>query len=529
MTRAHSSRARGVSAISTLLLLAVLLTSSATLAVVHAAPKTQTKTKVLILGAGVAGVTAARTLTANNITDYLILEAQDVIGGRLKQAPLGDVKIEMGGNWVEGVGGKVENPVWALAKQYGLKTTKTVLEDRITIMADGKLDTSDVNKEWDEKFAKAQEIIADHARRGLEDISTRTALLMAGWRLKSPLHDLYEYFEIDYEFCSDASINSGFYTADISTFEEYGEDNMFVTDQRGYKFIAEKLLEEAQAKNKVRFNQRVTDVVYDKSGVTVTTRDGSIYRADYVISTFSLGVYQENEVSFTPPLPEWKTEALFKFRMEIYQKIFLNFPRKWWSNNTFTLFASERKGYYPIWQNVMAPGYFEPASDGKRNIIMVTLTGNEATRAERLTNDQIIDEVMAVLRQMYPGQEIPRPTDIVVPRWKADPLFHGSFTNWPLGMTLESWENLVAPLNKRFFFSGEMASLTMFGYVHGALDAGQTTASQVVQCIKSKCPTFKYFPTGLKACAQRPTTLRRREQGPRGHVVMSTGQEGVEI
>ncbi|KAJ3350401.1 hypothetical protein GGF32_004854 [Allomyces javanicus] len=525
------SRARRTSrpvAAHVLLLLAVLLASTATIAV-HAAPKNQIKTKVLILGAGVAGVSAARALNARNITDFLILEAQDVIGGRLKQAQLGDVKIEVGGNWVEGVGGKTENPVWTLAQKYGLKTIKTDFDDRITIKSDGTLDTSDVAEEWEEKFKKAQEIVADHVKRGLQDISVRTALQLAGWRNKSPLHDLYEYFEIDYEYASDASINSGFNTADGDTFEEYGEDNYFVTDQRGYKLIAEKLLEESKATTKVHFNKRVTDVAYDKSGVTVTTRDGCTYRADYVISTFALGVYQENEVKFTPALPEWKTEALYKFHIEDYQKIFLNFPYQWWSNHTFTLFASERKGYYPIFQNVMASGYMPKSADGKRNIFMVTLTGNEAVRAERLTDAQIIDEIMAVLHQMYPKQSIPRPTAAVTPRWKSDPLFHGSFTNWPLGMTVESWENLVAPLNKRFFFSGEMASLNQFGYVHGALNAGAETADQVAQCLKGKCPRFKYYPTGLKACAQHATTLRRRADGPRGHVVMSTGQQGVEM
>ncbi|KNE60213.1 hypothetical protein AMAG_18487 [Allomyces macrogynus ATCC 38327] len=147
--------------------------------------------------------------------------------------------------------------------------------------------------------------------------------------------------------------------------------------------------------------------------------------------------------------------------IEDYQKIFLNFPYQLWSNHTFTLFASERKGYYPIFQNDMAAVYMPKSANGKRNIFK--LTGNEAVRPERLTDAQIIDEIMAVLRQMYPKQTIPRPTAAVIPRWKSDPLFHGSFTNWPLGMTVESWENLVAPLNKRFFFSGEMASMNQFG------------------------------------------------------------------
>ena len=44
----------------------------------------QERKKVLILGAGAAGITAAMTLYDQGITDFLVLEAQDYIGGRIK-------------------------------------------------------------------------------------------------------------------------------------------------------------------------------------------------------------------------------------------------------------------------------------------------------------------------------------------------------------------------------------------------------------------------------------------------------------
>ena len=59
-----------------------------------------TKTKVLILGGGLSGITAAKTLLDNNIKDFYILEGQDYIGGRIHAAQFEGVTIEEGANWL---------------------------------------------------------------------------------------------------------------------------------------------------------------------------------------------------------------------------------------------------------------------------------------------------------------------------------------------------------------------------------------------------------------------------------------------
>ena len=58
------------------------------------------KAKVLILGAGLSGITAAKTLLENNITDFYVLEGQDYIGGRIHAFEFEGVTIETGANWL---------------------------------------------------------------------------------------------------------------------------------------------------------------------------------------------------------------------------------------------------------------------------------------------------------------------------------------------------------------------------------------------------------------------------------------------
>lgn len=95
----------------------------------HKRAKTR-RAKVLILGAGVAGIMAAKTLQENGVQDFLILEAQDYIGGRFKQQSFAGVNLEEGANWIHYAGDK-ENPLWELKQKYNLGGVFTNYSDVI--------------------------------------------------------------------------------------------------------------------------------------------------------------------------------------------------------------------------------------------------------------------------------------------------------------------------------------------------------------------------------------------------------------
>ena len=64
----------------------------------------KSETEVLVLGAGIAGTSAAKTLSDGGIKNFLILEAEDRIGGRVKNTVLqSGVRVELGANWIQGI------------------------------------------------------------------------------------------------------------------------------------------------------------------------------------------------------------------------------------------------------------------------------------------------------------------------------------------------------------------------------------------------------------------------------------------
>eukprot|EP00058_Branchiostoma_floridae_P022801 XP_002608291.1 hypothetical protein BRAFLDRAFT_87971 [Branchiostoma floridae] len=80
-------------------------------------PKVTARTKVVIIGGGMAGISAAHRLTTAGWTDMKIVEARDRPGGRIWTLRSGPNIIELGANWIHGSEG---NPIYKLATDHNL-------------------------------------------------------------------------------------------------------------------------------------------------------------------------------------------------------------------------------------------------------------------------------------------------------------------------------------------------------------------------------------------------------------------------
>lgn len=86
-------------------------------------------------------------------------------------------------------------------------------------------------------------------------------------------------------------------------------------DQRGYAYIAQAEAAEFLQPQQLILNQTVNLIKYDNDSVTVHTTGGLKIIADHVLCTFSIGVLQHADITFQPPLPDWKIEAINSFEM----------------------------------------------------------------------------------------------------------------------------------------------------------------------------------------------------------------------
>src|SRR6516162_6863463 len=77
--------------------------------------------EVLVIGAGIAGLTAARDLAVDGY-DVAILEARERIGGRIWTSRDLGVPADLGASWIHGF---EDNPISRLAKRYGIEILRT--------------------------------------------------------------------------------------------------------------------------------------------------------------------------------------------------------------------------------------------------------------------------------------------------------------------------------------------------------------------------------------------------------------------
>jgi polyamine oxidase len=437
--------------------------------------------KVLVLGAGMSGITAAKTLDEGGVEDFTILEGYERIGGRMRKAEFAGTIIELGANWVQGL---KNNPIWDFAQKYDLQGNYTIAypEPGYYIVRDenGQDVTSQDNLEAMAKAAdKLDEIVKERRASGMADIDVRTGLRLAGWQPENTAQSSAEYFYVDF----DAAVRPHYVSAKVQSFtngsiDSTGGKQFFVFDKRGYAVLVEEMAKSFLEPEdpRLRVKQVVDSIKWNNNGVEVSTVTGEMYTADYLLITFSIGVLKSNAVKFIPDLPAKILEPIYKIEMTNYIKIFLKFPSRFWDKKQYILYASERRGYYPVFQDLEVDAGLP---DGSLNILIVTVTGEEATRVQDQSDKETEAEIMIVLRNIY-GKDIPDPVAFMYPRWLHDPLFYGCYSNNPIGISHDDYLALTSNVS-RMYFAGEATNELYNGFVHGAYFSGLNRAKKMLQ------------------------------------------------
>ncbi|PRQ54762.1 putative spermine oxidase [Rosa chinensis] len=438
------------------------------------------RSSVIIIGAGVSGLSAAKLLIEKGVEDVVILEASDRIGGRIRKQEFGGLSVELGAGWIVGVGGEQLNPVWELAEKTNLRTcfsdysnARFNIYDRSGNLIPSGLAADSYKKAVESAMEKLRELEADACYGG--DVSKVPEPPSCGFSStqKTPIELAIDFTLHDFEMAE---------VEPIATYNDFGEQEFLVADERGYEHLLYKMADDflftSEGKildSRLSLNKVVRELKHSRDGVTVMTEDGCVYQANYVILSASIGVLQSNLISFSPPLPRWKTEAIEKLDVMVYTKIFLKFPHKFWPcgpGKEFFIYAHERRGYYTFWQHM------ENAYPGS-NILVVTLTNGESKRVEAQTDEETVKEAMGVLRDMF-GPNIPEATDILVPRWWNNRFQRGSYSNYPIISNHQVVRDIKAPVGC-IFFTGEHTSEKYSGYVHGAYLTGIDTANALLE------------------------------------------------
>ncbi|MDU4252676.1 flavin monoamine oxidase family protein [Pseudomonas sp.] len=255
--------------------------------------------RVLVIGAGFAGLAAARRLREAGI-DCVVLEARDRIGGRVHSITLGPVRVDEGAAWLQQFD---DNPLAAHARHLGLPLRETDFGQPLAAAADGPV--PDIDAAWEALRAGIDRRLplAEGVTHYLEtcDEPTRRATR----------------FALDANLILEACLPLESLSVDALDEEGVGAGDRFLP--LGYSQLVEHLAGGLD----IRLNQPVTAV--DWSGEQVRVGAES---ADFCICTAPIGVVPA--IRFTPPLPAAQQDALDHLGMGQLEKVVLQFDERWW-------------------------------------------------------------------------------------------------------------------------------------------------------------------------------------------------------
>lgn len=419
--------------------------------------------KIIVIGAGVAGLAAARTLhdAGHSVT---VLEGRDRIGGRVWTSRMWpDAPMDMGASWIHGIEG---NPITDLANKIEAERLETDYDNGLLYDIDGqKLPAVKWNRYEafealiDEALEKAAELDSDISiEAAVEQLIDVEALSdQEKLYLNVVLNSAYEQ-----EWSGSISqMSAQRVNEDGDNFD--GEDVIFPD---GYDVITTYLANGLA----IELEQKVLQIAHDASGVTVTTQNGE-FQADRAIVTLPLGVLKSGDVVFSPPLPAEKQTVIEQMGFGVLNKVYLRFAEPFWGKRPeWYSYLSEKRGNWSEWFNMHH--YID------QPILLAFNAADFGTELEGWSDEKIVAEAMIILRKMF-GNEIPEPESFQITRWIADPFAYGSYSFPALGSPANAREVLARPVNNRLFFAGEATNSDYPATVHGAYLSGIREANRI--------------------------------------------------
>ena len=425
-------------------------------------PRTSRNESVIVVGAGIAGLTAARELEAWG-RRVIVLEGSRRIGGRIYTSRDLGLPVELGASRIHGI---KNNPLVPLLEETGAGYVHVDWDRLSGIETDGTpMDARELSTVRDritgiflrsifrniatsEDFPIEEIIQRELSRR--EYTPQQRRVLMFGVT-SAEMANASPFTEASWKYALD--------------YDVYRGGDHFIIN--GFDGVTDRLAEGLDIKTGVTVNA----IEYGGGSVRVETDDGTL-RADRVVVTVSVGVLKARQIAFSPQLPQPKEDAIDRIGMGLINKIAMRFPQTFWPTDVHALaHGTDIRGEYPAFVNLsLYTG--EP-------VLTAYVPGDFQDGLEDLSDQDAIGGAVDVLRRMY-GSKVPDPLNAVRTRWGKHPFTRGAFTFNKVGAKGRDRETLAEPVDGRVFFAGEATSRRRFGSVSGAYLSGIRAAQEIM-------------------------------------------------
>jgi len=423
----------------------------ATPALAQTARPLPAETDVVVIGAGAAGIAAARRLQAAG-RSVIVLEAKDRSGGRCIADTVNfGMPMDLGAHWIHA---PADNPLVDLARAAGFQLYDDPERPRLTIRG-----RSPREGEW-EAFAaaltRAQRAILDAGEAGRE-VSLAAAM-------PTNLRD----WQPTIEFLKGAW-DSGKETAEISCVDFYNAiETRDLFCRQSYGAILAKLGEGLP----IRLSTVVTKIDWSGRGVAVETPAGTV-RARAAIVTASTSVLASGAIRFTPALPKRQADAIAALSCGAYEHLIVHLPGNPMDakpDEPFVVKADTAATAKPLARIAGSDWwYLDIGGRFARDLANAGPAAMKAFAAEFITRE-FGPQARRVMGEVH------------VTSWTTDPFIRGAWSVAGPGATPQRLR-LAEPVGQRLLIAGEATDEGLWGTVGGAWASGERAADQALRWI----------------------------------------------
>ncbi|XP_067268065.1 lysine-specific histone demethylase 2 isoform X1 [Chanodichthys erythropterus] len=412
--------------------------------------------KVLVIGAGAAGLAAARQLQ-NFGMQVVVLEARERIGGRVwDDASLG-ITVGRGAQIVNGC---VNNPIALMCEQLGLRMHTLGVRCEL-IQEGGRVTDPALDKRMDFHFNAVLDAVSDWRKDKSQSQDAplgekiqevyKTFLQESGLHFTELEEKVLHFHLSNLEYACGSTLDqvSARSWDHNECFAQFSGDHTLFTD--GYSSVLHNL---AQALD-IRFNTAVQHVEYSGDVVKVTSTCGSHWSAQKVLVTVPLALLQKNVISFNPPLPERKLKAIHSLGAGVIEKVALQFPTRFWDSKIqgadyfgHVPPCPEKRGLFSV--------FYDMRPQGEECVLMTVITGEALALVRDLQDTQVVDLCMSVLRELFQEQDVPDPVKYFVTHWSKDSWSQMSYSFVKTGGSGEAYDIIAEDVQGKLFFAGEV-------------------------------------------------------------------------